>query len=378
VVLAVVGLLPFAALHAAGAVSFPSPTAWAYPPTPRTATGGDPLAQVAKPVECGPERDGQSSGNYYPLARLPQRTGVNPSLPTAPFTTVLTLVNQKPQTFNIYVSAGSQAAVAQFISTASACLEAVPLTRRIPDIVQPVQFDSMLIQAAEDETSLTQAELADLRNQFVGDGPPTFRAVVAEAGADPDSVIADAVQAADAALQDKVASGELSAAEVAAVDTPTVLESLADEPGADFLVSPDELPNTPAGIATRLRGDTTGAVVIATRPASHLEGKRNIIWFAFDPKIDEGQAHDYLAQCRTLAEAQIRSWAGKERLRLRRNNDPLEAVGSKATAPDFSGKLALNSHIRRSYDAYVNGLQDGSDYSIYGSQLWLRGKGGGC
>jgi hypothetical protein len=331
---------------------------------------------VVKPVECAPERDGQSSGNYYPLARLPQRTGINPSLPAAPFTTVLTLVNQKRQTFRIYVSGGSQAAVAQYIATSSACIEAATVTRQIPDAVEPVQFDSLLIQAAEDETNLSQAELAELRDQFVGDGPPTFRMVVAEAGADPETVIADAAEAADSALQDKVASGELSAAEVAAVDTATIVASLAAEPGADFLFSPDELPNAPSQIAGRLRGDTTGSVVIAMAPAYHLEGKQDIVWFAFDPKINGDETHEYLAQCRKMATTWIRSWAGKERVRLRRTNDPLEAINTSATAPETSSKLLLSSHVRRSYDAYVNGLQDESDYSIYGGQLWLRGKGG--
>ena len=73
-------------------------------------------------MECSPKRDHGPPGPYFQLRKLKKRQGTNPFVKGAPFTTVLTLVNKKGQSFHIYVSAGSAFAVQRFIAATSACV----------------------------------------------------------------------------------------------------------------------------------------------------------------------------------------------------------------------------------------------------------------
>jgi hypothetical protein len=379
---ALVCSLALVAARAGAAYIAPPPPIWAYPTTPRAVSGGDPLAALGKPVECAPEKDAQGSGNYYPLVDLPQHPGTNPYVPGAPYTTVLAFQNEKQQRFLIYVSAGTQATIGQYIATTSACLEAFKLPMQMPAVVDPVDFTSILLQAAENETQRSQADLATIRDTLAADpdsdGPITLRSVLWNLYVDPDTVLAQAVPAANAALQAKVTSGELSAAEVAALDTGSIMTQLMDEPGVDFLFPPDELPPTPADIGNRLQGDTTGTIVVATAPAAHsLHWKHSVIWFAFDPKISKGKTHDYVTACRRSADAEIRSKAGSERLQLRRF-DPETTPESAWVTAGQSKTLVLNDPTVQRYVSFVKGLQDDSDYSLYGSEGWVKGSGNAC
>jgi len=370
-----------AARAGAAYIAPPPPPMWTYPPAPRAVGGGDPLAALGKPVECAPEKDAQGYGNYFPLGDLPQQPGTNPYVPGAPYTTVLSFENEKQQPFRIYVSAGTQAAIGQYIATTSACLEAFKRVKQMPAVVDPVDFTSILLQAAEDVTQQSQADLAGIRDELAADsysdGPITLRDVLWYLDSDPDTVLAQAVPAANAALQAKVADGELSAAEVAALDTGSIMAQLMDEPGIEFLFPPDELPPTPAAIGKALQTDTTGTIVVSTAPLPHsLPWKHSVIWFAFDPKIDQGQTHDYVTPCRNSADAQILAKAGGERLQLRRVN-PEQTKSASVTAGQLNTLLFKDSTVKR-YVSFVKGLQDDSDYSLYGSEGWVRGSGNVC
>src|SRR5262249_46309262 len=155
-----------------------------------------------------------------------------------------------------------------------------------------------------------------------------------------------------------------------ALDIGSIMTELMDEPGVEFLFPPDELPPTPAAIGKSLQGDTTGTTVVATAPAPHaLPWKHSVIWFAFDPKIEQGQTHDYVTPCRNSADAQILSKAGDERLQLRRV-DPEKTKSAHVTAGQLSDTLLLKDSTVRRYVSFVKGLQDDSDYSLYGSEGW--------
>src|SRR6266545_2753417 len=210
----------------------PANVVTAVPDKPRAVDGSNPLARLPGPSECAPGRDRSIRRNYFPLSQLKQHRVEDPFVRRAPYSVALDLVNRKRQRFLIYLSAGSAAPVKRLIASSSACLERFALSRPMPAAV--------------------------LTNRRV----------------DPDAVIKDAARDADAQLRAKVAAGELSAAEVAAVNTRRLMQRLAHQPRAPFLYPPQELSRDPAELGRRLREDPRRSVALSMKPVGALDSKR--------------------------------------------------------------------------------------------------------
>lgn len=349
-----------------------------FPPEPRTTDGTDPFASVTAPNECSPARDTGRGDNYTPLRRLKQQPRLdNPFVRGESTTVAVELVNRKGQRFRIYISAMTQAPIDAFLQSSSACLERVPVTRRIPSIIEPVRLDVILVGSAVLATGLTQAQLAAVRDALALAGPVTLELVLSERGADPEAVAVDAATRADAELQAKIAAGELTADEVAAFDTHGAMLALLEELGAPFLFNPAELTMSPGALGTRLKRDPRRALVIGMESIGPIK-RTEMVWFAFDPLINAGAIHAYRARCQRVSSVSITRWAGSVTLAFWRVTTP-NPIGTRTANSDNPSPPGM-SHSSwptyRTYDDNVKGNQDKSDYSVYGG--WVQGTGGGC
>ena len=133
----------------------------------------------------------------------------------------------------------------------------------------------------------------------------TLADVVTARGVDPDVVIAAAAAAADGELQAKVAAGELTATEVAALNLDAIMTELANQPGAPFLIDPIELPMTPAELGAMLRRDPRRAVVIGMERADGKPTRPEFTWFVFDPTLAGGATQGYVAHCESYSSTRI-------------------------------------------------------------------------
>lgn len=365
-----------------GGVSSAEPPV-AYPDTPRAIGGGDPLKDVPKSVECSRAKDRPGRKDYLPLSSLKQAPADNPFLTRDRGSVAIELQNEKGQRFRIYMSATTPAMLRRFIATSSACFEYFPLAKGPGRMVEPVQFDAALVKAAANNTGRSQTALATLRDGLVAaGGPATLNDVVAQAAGSPVEVIAKASAAASAALDAKVAAGQLSAAEVTALDVPAIMSALATQPKAVFLYPSTDVPSTGSQLSAQVLGDKRGIVVVGAVPVNPPKNEKQlVIWFAFDPTfgIGAGATHHYVAQCRQSSWVGVYSLSGSEQLKFWRQSPYYLYLGAKTAS-------ALNKYVQlshsstpvwRGYDTSVYGVAAGT-YSIYGGYTWYRGSGGGC
>jgi hypothetical protein len=221
----------------------PPPTPLAYPTTPRSVGGGDPFKAVPPAQECSRTKDRPGRRDYFPLSSLKRTQTDNPFVARDKGSVALDLVNKKGQHFRIHVSATTPAILKRFIATSSACFEYFQLPNPIGPMIEPVQFDAALVQAAVANTGMSQTALAGQRDSLVAAGSPSsLNDVVAHAGGTPATVVSQATASASAALAAKVAAGQLTAAEVAAIGLPGVMTTLAAAPGAPFLYPSSDVP----------------------------------------------------------------------------------------------------------------------------------------
>ncbi len=355
----------------------PANVVTAVPDKPRAVDGSNPLARLPGPSECAPGRDRSIRRNYFPLSQLKQHRVEDPFVRRAPYSVALDLVNRKRQRFLIYLSAGSAAPVKRLIASSSACLERFALSRPMPAAVVPVRLDALLVAAAVRATNLSQAKLSVIRDELAAaEKTASLAAVLTNRRVDPDAVIKDAARDADAQLRAKVAAGELSAAEVAAVNTRRLMQRLAHQPRAPFLYPPQELSRDPAELGRRLREDPRRSVALSMKPVGALDSKRTVVWFVVDPNVNKDVVHAYRSQCRRSAWTRIKAWAGSAMVRLWRAPPPDNVGSATATAPNLSSQIVRTSETLKTYDVNVKGLQNGSTYTIEGG--WVMGSGGGC
>jgi hypothetical protein len=371
-------------LGASPSIAGPDPPPFAYPLSPQLAGGGDPLRAVPPPRECSPARD-RPGRSYVPLASLKQRPADNPFVRGDQGSVSLDLTNRKGQVFRIYVSASTRAMVQRFVRTSTACYEAFALPKAPRPGIGPVQFDELLIGAAAAVTGLSPAALAARRDGLMAFGAAgTLDDVLSLEGADPATVVARAAGEAASALAAKVASGELSSTEVAALDPAGIMEQLAALPGAPFLRADRGQPEGAAQLAAQLRSGPGGVVIVGAVAVSKLPARQNVVWFAFDPTftITAPHTHSFVAQCHKGAWAQIYSWKGSQTVSLKRLSPFSHDFGSSSAyagaAYPYSAQLGeTTAPGMRAYDAAVHANTSGR-YSIYGAYVWVKGGGGGC
>ena len=372
------GLLALALPAATGGTIAVEPPV-AYPDELRAVGGGDPLKGVPPPDECSRARDTHGRNPYFSLRRAVAAT--NPFLKKAAGSVRIDLVNRKQQRFSVYVSASTPAMVKRFVATSRACFEYFETDKGPGKTVEPVQFAGLLVKYAVADTGKSQSTLATARDSLVAAGSPAaLNDVVTQAGGHPDVVVDKAAAAASAALAAKVAAGQLTAAEVAALDVHTIVAALAAQPKATFLYPASDIPPTLAKLAAQLAQDERGVVVVGAIPVEP-RAKQMVIWFAFDPTfgIGTGATHNYVAQCRRSAWAEVYSYSGAERLNFWRQSPYYLSFPSKtASAATKDVKTGHSSYPNwRGYDTSVYGVNAGQ-YSIYGGYTWYQGSGGGC
>jgi hypothetical protein len=345
--------------------------------------GGDPLSSVTPADECSRARDRPGRKDYTPLSSLHQTPADNPFVTRDKGSVAVDLVNKKNQRFRIYLSATTPAMLKRFIATSSACYEYFPLPKAVGPVVETVQFDALLVQAAVANTAMSTTALAALRDELVASGSPSsLNDVVTRAGGDSAAVDTAAVQSASAALADEVSAGQLTAAEVEALDLPSIVSALAALPQAPFLYPPSDVAIGASQLSAQLLTDKRGVVVIGAVPVNPPP-QPIVIWFAFDPTfgINTGQTHDFVAQCRQSDWVEIYSYSGSQRLSFWRQNPYYFFVGQKlanASNPDPGMLMHSSWPDWRGYDTRVYGKAAGQ-YSIYGGYpYWIKGKGGGC
>ena len=166
-----------------------------------------------------------------------------------------------------------------------------------------------------------------------------------------------------------------SADEVATVDTRAWLERLMEQPQAPFLIAPGSLPTSAASYGAALKASKS-ALAIAMRPVDVSAREPWFIWFAFDPPIDAGQTHGYIARCKTYVEVWIQAVAGTSTVTLWRVPLPQNPTSKSATAPNVTTKMSRSSTPARLFDTKVVGNANSSNYSIFGG--WKQGRGGTC
>ena len=109
-------------------------------------------------------------------------------------------------------------------------------------------------------------------------------------------------------------------------------------------------------------------------PELSTKAKDYAIYYVFDPTINNNEWHGYIAKCQKEAWARVRVSAGGATVYSYINgafNHHASAWAVSTSA--WRGGTAL---VNRTYDASVQGLQNGSSYAIDGG--WTRGTGGGC
>jgi hypothetical protein len=349
-----------------------------YPTAPRTKDGRDPHASVPRPVECSPARDRGLGSDYFSLSTLKRSRGDNPFVTGERSTVVLDLINVKQQKFKIYISAMSDAPVNAFIASTSACLEWFKLQRRVPTVIEAVRLDVLLVESAVAATGMSQANLSAARDTATVSGSPDALAdVLVSLGIDPTSVITDAAGKAESALDAKVVAGELTAAEVAALDAFQLMQDLALQPQAPFLFHPNELPMTPGQHGALLKRDPRGAVLVGMAVVGPLSKGLRIVWYAFDPTLDAGDIHGYKAHCQPYSWTRLKRYAGSLTLKFWRvpTPNPIRTITADMANPYPPG-VSHSSASNRTYDINVKSNADDSDYSVYGG--WQQGTGGAC
>jgi len=365
---------------AAVATRTASPPPTEYPSTARTVKGAVPIEKLHPADECSKANDHPGQKPYFPLTNS-VKVKTNPLVRGAQFTRRIDLFNKKGQPFHVYVSATTDRILTRFLATSRACFEYFTATAFPGPFVDPVRFDAILVSAATASTQRTQAQLAVTRDALVASGNPgSVNDIVAKLGANSASVVSNAAAASSSALAAKVASGELTASEVALLDVPSIVASLAALPGAPFVSAAGDKPSSSGGLAAQLKTQKGGAVIIGAVP-DKVKEKRIVIWFALDPtfSIATGALHSYVAQCRASAWVEVYSISGAERLRFWRQDPYYYNVGTRtASSANQDVSLSHSSNPnKRGYDTSVYGISGGK-YSIYGGYTWQLGTGGGC
>jgi hypothetical protein len=395
VAIAVLGAGALLALGAAAALGRfaqnPNPSA-GYPVDPRTVNGLDPFSLLPKPQECSLARDHPGVQDYFPLSRLHRTQGASPFATGAPATTILTLVNKKGQQFTIYVSGSTTEAVNTYVNQTSACVEAFPLIKPDPVVLVPVALSDRLVGAAVQQTGMSQAALSALRDSLTT-ATRSLSDVVTAAGGNVDAVVQSAAAAASSDLAARVAAGDLTSPEVAALDVPSAMKDLMFQANAPFLTSPALDASTDAARGKLLQANATGGVVVGIVPVStsaHPLPSRYIAWAAFDPTspkratgsarrqespLGAGQYDNYNAKCQASAMAQIQVWQGAATVKLWRLSD-YHDFGPASAAYPKSKRLAASWPTTRTYDAWVRGDVGPAVYTmLYG---WTIGPKNSC
>jgi hypothetical protein len=332
---------------------------------------------VGPSEECDPRRDTENPEEYTPLETLDrQELGDLPVIPEV-VNVALAYTNDKLQKFAIVVSGANDAVIEAYIAETGVCLEALPIAVS-PIVQEPVRLDEILVDAAVAITKQAQAALAANRDALVAGGNAgSLAEVLTNLGAEPGEVLGMAMDSANTALEAAVTDGRIS--QEMAQEGADLLDQLLNQPGAPFLFDPADEPDSDEKWTEVIRGNPENAVVVTFRsqdPAPS-EPALEVVWFAVDPPIDEGEYDYYRAKCSTWASARIAASAGSARLRFWRYS-PYDSIGTQsdsAGAPS-PGWLSDDSDKKVTWDVGVTGLKDKSDYSIYGG--WVQGTGGFC
>jgi hypothetical protein len=357
------------------AAAAPTPPATGYPEPARAAGGDNVLAALPRPRECPPSngRAPRPSG-YVRLSRLPSRKADDPYVKGEPRSVALRFVNRKKQRFRIFISARTDAAIRRYVNSAAVCLEWIRLPKPLPAVLEPVSFVAPLETAAVDATGLSREELKARLASLPASA--TFADVVASGGQDPAAVIDAAAAVVSSALAAQVDAGQLTEAEVAALDIPDLLRRLAEEPGAPSFFGSADVPGGAAAAGAFLRTDRRGSVLVTFQALPPLP-QRSWIWLGVDPPINNGTIHGYRAKCATHASVEMRVTAGKTHLKFWRTPGGLIREKTVSAAVGTTGYWhKSNTGSPRSYDINVTGKQNDSEYNLHGG--WSPGKGGGC
>ena len=360
----------------------------AYPASPLTVTGADPATLVARARECSAARDRPGTADYTRLSTLKSAQGRSPFAIGAPATSVVTLVNRKGQKFRLYISGGSADAVAAFIAAASACAEAFPVTSADLKVLVPVPVFQHVLDAAVAKSQKSLSALSQIRDGLAASGPASLTDVLTSIGADPASVTAAAITAANADVAARAA--DFSAAAVPPPNVTALVGDLMTQPFAPFLSPPGDDPRSAAErgkLLTRRPQDIVVGIdpVEAGPPAFP---KQYVAWAAFDfgkAPARRGTASatsmqslgylkydQYLAKCQMSATAQINAFVGRAQLKLWRMSQTTAGVqdwwnyATSSAATGVSAKLWNSWGSNRTYDTWVKGLSTGgTTYSMY-------------
>ena len=269
----------------------------------------------------------------------------------------------------------TQPPIKRYIQSSSGCLEAFRLTKSAPTTIEPVRLDVLLVHAAVVATGLAQAKLSAARDAETAAGKPDSLAdVLASLSADPGEVIAVAAEKARAELDAKVAAGELTAAEVAALDTDAMMKDLAIQPHAPFLFDPKELALSPIQEGAVLKRDPERAVFVGLESAGGANQPKPpyIVWFAFDPLLSAGAVQGYKARCQSYSYVAIKWYSGSSTLRFWRVATP-NPIGTRTATSSNRNPSGMDhtSTSKRNYDISVKANLNNTDYAIFGG--WVIG-----
>jgi hypothetical protein len=335
----------------------------------------DPLV-TAPPVECDPSIDnpGPEALDYFDLDSFDQRDDVSDELQIPDMTNVaVEFQNDKGQRFDVIVSAHDPDVVEEYISSASLCLEAIPIERE-PEPLEAVDLGAILI----DSTGFSTADLSAKRDEQLANGlSGSLGEVISVLGGDPGAVLGDAITDAQAEIN---AISGMAPPDAVATDVATLLDQLESQPGAPFLVDPGLQAQDTSDWTRILQREGSGNVLVTFVSVVRDRGQfdLDIVYFAEDPSINRDQYRAYRAICSTWAGVQLYASKGSATVTFWRQTPSYRSIGNRydAAGAPASSWLSSWSSTRSSWDAGVRGWQDGSYYSLYGG--WTEGTGGFC
>jgi hypothetical protein len=343
--------------------------------------GTDPF-QARPPKECDPQRDTTfEKHDYFELDEFNQRLDGIPDdllIPNAANVAV-EFANGAGQRFDVVVAGADNDVVQAYIGETGICLEAFPIDR-VPVPIDTVNLDAILVRA----TGLNATDLSAKRDARLAAGSPgSLAEVLVNEGVAPGAVLATAISDATTQLNDAMSQGHVPSDAMAGTSVDALLDALLQQPGAPFIVDPAlqaQDGNRWAGILDLERERKIEQPVLVTfasvqRPADP-NAAADIVWFAVDPPINEGQYRAYRAICSTYAGVQLYATKGSATVSFWRQTPYLD-IGKRYDAAGGSASSWLSaSGDRTSWDAGVYGWRDGSYYSLYGG--WTEGTGGFC
>jgi hypothetical protein len=210
-----------------------APVLRSYPPAPMTTNGDDPFARLPTARECKMYPGGRPATLSPRLSRFPREKADNRSVRGDRRTVAVHYRNRNRQQFTVYVSGATSATVADYVAHTRVCIESFPMRSKFPRLVEPVAFDEALVVAVTAATGLSRTELSAVQNSLGSQS--TLLDVMSARNVAPAPVLDAAAEAATAALNTRVAAGELEAGAVARLDVRANMDALAALPDPPFV-----------------------------------------------------------------------------------------------------------------------------------------------